>query len=91
MCLCLFDDFIMIVAEQLYNDYTDINECTDGSSNCHHMCTNDDGSYHCSCERGFSLQSDGITCRGNDHANINMEFYSFPTITMVNNKKKTFI
>jgi len=41
---------------------TDINECS--SSPCDHTCNNTVGSYECSCNFGYELDSDGITCNG---------------------------
>ena len=45
---------------------TDINECTAGSHDCdatHGTCSNNPGSYVCSCNAGFNLESDN-TCTG---------------------------
>ena len=39
----------------------DIDECTTLAP-CHHTCTNNDGSYTCSCDAGFELNSDGLNC-----------------------------
>lgn len=44
----------------------DINECASSTSNdCEHRCTNTLGSYSCSCNSGYRLNSDGRTCGGN--------------------------
>ena len=40
----------------------DIDECSTGASLCNQLCTNTDGSYECSCEGGFMLLDDGVTC-----------------------------
>jgi len=40
----------------------DIDECL--SSPCGQICTNTAGSYQCSCNNGYELDSDGITCDG---------------------------
>ena len=40
----------------------DINECID--SDCEQMCNNTVGSYTCSCNNGYSLNSDGRNCSG---------------------------
>jgi len=42
--------------------FTDVNECL--SSPCQHNCTNTPGSYHCTCNVGYQLNTDGLTCRG---------------------------
>ena len=41
----------------------DINEC-EGYNDCHQICTNTDGSYYCSCEMGFTLDTNGLSCKG---------------------------
>ena len=41
----------------------DINEC-DGDHGCHHLCNNTDGSFHCYCNPGYVLNSNGTTCEG---------------------------
>ena len=40
----------------------DINECT--SSPCEQMCMNNEGSYECSCDAGYSLDNDQHSCNG---------------------------
>ena len=42
----------------------DINECTMRTDNCEQNCTNTVGSYNCSCNAGFSLNSNGRNCTG---------------------------
>ena len=43
---------------------TDIDECSLGTDRCRHSCTNTIGSYTCSCNTGYALNSDGYTCDG---------------------------
>ena len=44
--------------------YTDIDECSI-ANDCSHTCHNTIGSYHCSCDEGYSLSSiDSRTCNG---------------------------
>ena len=43
--------------------FLDINECN-GDHECDHSCTNVDGSFICSCDPGYQLQSDRRTCEG---------------------------
>ena len=43
----------------------DINECETGISECDQTCYNNNGSYTCSCDTGFTLNSDGLHCDGN--------------------------
>ena len=42
--------------------YTDINECA-GVNECQQHCHNTIGSYNCSCDVGFTLNSDGRNSR----------------------------
>lgn len=43
---------------------SDINECEMGNGGCAHGCRNNDGSFECYCDEGYSLDRNGITCRG---------------------------
>ena len=58
----------------------DINECSEGTAGCAHICTNTIGSYVCSCDQGYRLESDGRTCNGKSKFNT---FYSGETITIL--------
>ena len=42
----------------------DVDECADETDNCHDnaTCTNNDGSYECECNVGYT--GDGVTCTG---------------------------
>ena len=42
----------------------DIDECTLGTANCTQNCLDLPGSYSCSCDPGYTLAPDGITCVG---------------------------
>ena len=42
----------------------DINECTESVDQCEHSCHNTIGSYTCSCNAGWLLDSDAHTCNG---------------------------
>ena len=44
--------------------YTDVDECSDGTDNCHTeaSCTNNDGGFDCTCNSGYS--GNGVTCSG---------------------------
>ncbi|CAC5355720.1 unnamed protein product [Mytilus coruscus] len=41
---------------------SDINECQTGTDNCQQNCINTHGSFICSCESGYSMNSNGATC-----------------------------
>ena len=43
--------------------YTDVDEC-DVDDACSHNCTNTNGSFVCSCNSGYALDSDSRTCIG---------------------------
>lgn len=43
--------------------YIDINECL-GDHGCDQICSNMDGSYTCSCNNGYVLQTNGQSCAG---------------------------
>ena len=44
--------------------FTDINECALGTDLCDHNCRNVNGSYDCTCNPGYRLNTDGQTCAG---------------------------
>ena len=43
---------------------TDRDECALANGGCEHSCSNADGSYTCSCNSGFKLNANGLTCEG---------------------------
>ena len=43
---------------------SDVDECSDGTHNCSHHCTNTEGSYLCTCPSGYSLDQENTTCNG---------------------------
>lgn len=42
---------------------SDIDECIE-SNKCQQNCTNMDGSFRCACSTGYTLENDGISCKG---------------------------
>ncbi|XP_070570747.1 multiple epidermal growth factor-like domains protein 6 [Ptychodera flava] len=40
----------------------DVNECQTNDHECDHSCTNNRGSYHCTCHVGYTLTTNGQTC-----------------------------
>ena len=59
---------LLLMLPCLYT-YSDIDECLSNNGGCHHNCHNSDGSYTCSCNNGYELNSDGHTCEGTGHLN----------------------
>ena len=55
-------NFYVIVYHITIN--TDINECIEQSDQCSENCTNTIGSYDCTCNDGYELDSDGRFCIG---------------------------
>ena len=45
--------------------YTDTNECLTNNGGCHHICTNTEGSFKCSCNTSYILAADNKTCMPN--------------------------
>ena len=43
---------------------TDIDECSEDNGGCDQLCTNEQGSYTCSCALGYQLEPDNRTCLG---------------------------
>ena len=48
----------------VYN-FIDINECKMSNGGCEHVCTNNNGSFFCTCNAGFILKNDTLSCAGN--------------------------
>lgn len=44
--------------------HLDIDECGEKKNLCNQTCSNSVGSYNCSCESGYRLAKDGISCNG---------------------------
>lgn len=40
-----------------------MDECVKTPDACDHSCTNSDGSYECSCNRGYVLEPDAHSCK----------------------------
>ena len=61
-----FNFFVIIINQKI-----DIDECIEGTSGCNQVCSNTLGSYECSCERGYELDTDNHTCTDIDECIIN--------------------
>ena len=48
----------------------DVDECSTNNGGCEQTCTNEEGSFQCSCDSGFTLDDDGLNCNGKIHSNI---------------------
>lgn len=48
----------------LFQFNIDINECDTNNGNCEHFCVNEIGSFHCYCEPGYLLATNGLDCNG---------------------------
>ena len=49
-----------------YNAYSDIDECLDRTHDCQQICINLPGTFACTCEKGFSTDTNEIDCTDND-------------------------
>lgn len=49
-----------------------MDECALSPKPCNFLCKNTEGSYLCSCPRGYSLQPDGKTCKGRGASFLNL-------------------
>lgn len=56
--MCASDDTYILLL------LLDVNECALLNGQCTQTCTNTPGSFLCSCDSGYVLNSDGLTCTG---------------------------
>lgn len=72
-------DFLLVSPEQFEKHYhkswlsalrhlvlllLDLNECNESPKPCNFICKNTEGSFQCSCPKGYILQEDGRSCKG---------------------------
>ena len=50
--------------------YSDIDECEAGIHDCQQDCYDTEGSFQCSCNDGYTLQSDGTNCTDDDECSL---------------------
>lgn len=56
---------VKIVHISLYIQHIDIDECSIDNGGCEHSCINTNGSYYCSCNYGYTIDtSDHHHCNG---------------------------
>ena len=55
----------------------DANECDSNHGGCNHTCNNTDGSFVCSCDSGYTLDSDKLGCLGISETNITYMYNGF--------------
>ena len=48
----------------MFCEFADVDECTEGTASCQHVCNNHIGGFKCSCYSGYTLNSDNKTCTG---------------------------
>lgn len=65
-CICLGTSFNSTNCEcfVLCLSNSDLDECNQSPKPCNFICKNTEGSYQCSCPRGYILQEDGKICKG---------------------------
>ena len=68
-CVLLFCCFYCIILTvrmwQLCHLFSDINECDINNGGCSQECHNNAGSYWCTCDKDYYMESDSRTCAGN--------------------------
>ena len=45
---------------------TDVDECQVNNGGCNQTCTNTEGSFKCSCDMGYTLRMNNLSCDGED-------------------------
>ena len=48
----------------MFFPHVDTDECDTSNGGCSQTCTDNDGSFDCSCSAGFRLAADDRTCEG---------------------------
>lgn len=59
----------------------DLNECNQSPKPCNFICKNTEGSYQCSCPKGYILQEDGRSCKGENLNGGTLRFTDFTVST----------
>ena len=63
---CTGEEDILVVIDinSVMLNSSDINKCSENRDNCEQLCSNNAGSFTCSCRLGYLLASDGRSCIG---------------------------
>lgn len=54
----------LILCVYCLSSLSDINECNSNNGNCDQNCINQPGTYHCTCNTGYTLSSNLRSCIG---------------------------
>ena len=55
---------LIYIKRVISNCILDIDECAAGNGGCDHTCTNQPGTFLCSCNAGYTLDGNGKSCIG---------------------------
>ena len=69
----------------------DIDECSLRNGGCSQLCVNKPGSFECSCNTGYKLESDLTTCSGMSDTLISLNLYSIPEKQYIKQEKIVLI
>ena len=74
-CLCIYSVAIILCAYHYPHSDTNvaIDECSSNNGGCDHICTDTAGSFECSCNTGYALTADGLTCMDTDECQLNTD------------------
>uniref|UniRef100_A0A674K3X4 Fibrillin 3 n=1 Tax=Terrapene triunguis TaxID=2587831 RepID=A0A674K3X4_9SAUR len=61
----------------------DLDECNQSPKPCNFICKNTEGSYQCSCPRGYILQEDGKTCKDLDECSTKQHNCQFLCVNVI--------
>ncbi|TFK01273.1 type 1 phosphatidylinositol 4,5-bisphosphate 4-phosphatase [Platysternon megacephalum] len=64
-------------------DGQDLDECNQSPKPCNFICKNTEGSYQCSCPRGYILQEDGKTCKDLDECSTKQHNCQFLCVNII--------
>ena len=68
---------VQFLMESLFIPLSDINECDEQISGCSQVCTNNPGSFNCSCYQGYTYDSGTNTCTQGRQGVWNENYFSY--------------